>query len=89
MTWNSGLFFWGSKNKLAGTDLCPPTTSEQTNKSERKPDGLRPAHTRGEAAAQLFVGSFALPMERERAKPLEGRAAAAHVVCVVLGCGLR
>ncbi len=73
--------------------LILPPPSEQTNDSEREPEGLRPAHTRGEAAARLFVGSFALPMERERAKPLEGRAAAAHVGCCVccvgLGCGLR
>jgi len=69
--------------------LILPPPSEQANDSEREPDGLRPAHTCGEAAARLFVGSFALPMERERAKPLEGRAAAAHVVCVGLGCGLR
>jgi len=69
--------------------LISPPPSKQTNDSEREPDGMQPAHTRGEAAAQLFVGSFALPMGGERAKPLEGRAAAAHVVCVVLGCGLR
>ena len=69
--------------------LILPAPSEQTNDSEREPDGLRPAHTGGEAAVRLFVGSFALPMERERAKPLEGREAAVHVVCVVLGCGLR
>ena len=62
-----------------------PPPSEQTNDSEREPDGLRPAHTRGEAVGRLFVGSFALPMERERAKPLEGRAVAAHVgYCVWL-----
>jgi hypothetical protein len=68
--------------------LILPPPSEQTNDSEREPDGLRPAHTRGEAAARLFVGSFALPMERERAKPLEGRAAAAHVGCCVCCAGL-
>ena len=60
--------------------LILPPPSEQTNDSEREPDGLQPVHTRGEAAARLFVGSFALPMERERAKPLEGRG----VCCVGL-----
>jgi len=68
--------------------LILPRPSEQTNDSEREPDGLRPAHTHGEAAARLFVGSFALPMERERAKLLKGRVAAAHVGCCVCCVGL-
>jgi len=72
-TWNQTFFFYFRAGKF---------WSAAPN-SEREPDGVRPAHTRVEAAARLFVGSFALPMERERAKPLEGRAAAAHVGCCV------
>ena len=70
--------------------LILPPPSEQTNDSEREPHGLRPAHTRGEAAARLFVGSFALPMERERGQSRwrVGRLRLMLIVvcCVVVYC---
>jgi hypothetical protein len=40
------------------------------------------------AEAPGFGGAAALPMERERAKPLEGRAVAAHVGCCDVCVGL-
>jgi hypothetical protein len=47
--------------------FAPP--SKQTNDSERKTDGSRPAYGIGERGRHDLVAA-ALPMERERAKPL-------------------
>ncbi len=60
--------------------------SKQTNDSKRNLDRLRPAHGIGERRRHDLGDATALPMEREWAKPLEGRVARLILLVVVSVC---
>jgi hypothetical protein len=73
-TLSLSLFFDGSR-------FCAP--SKGTSCSDREPATGRLLWTRGESRHQDFGALLPYPW-RERAKPLEGRVAAAHFGCCVL-----